>query len=102
MATEKAFLSRSLSCPRQFLASAVAATLAPISAPALADTVVTLLLPGRPDERPVTTAFPQKGAPVRRHTRPPLLETPFEVFDQSVLTPNPTNSLDHLNHPGVC
>jgi DMSO/TMAO reductase YedYZ molybdopterin-dependent catalytic subunit len=88
MATEKAFLSRSLACRRQFLGGAGAATLALTSAPALADTVVKLLLPGGPDERPMTTAFPQKGALILQRTRPPLLETPFEVFDQSVLTPN--------------
>ncbi|HKB72899.1 MAG TPA: hypothetical protein VKC82_01385, partial [Burkholderiales bacterium] len=62
MVTEKAFRSRSLSCRRQFLGSAGAATLALTAAPALADTVVKLLLPGGPDERPMTTAFPQKGA----------------------------------------
>ena len=82
MVTEKVFLSRSLSCRRQFLGSAGAATLALTSAPALADTVVKLLLPGGPDERPMTTAFPQKGALILQRTRPPLLETPFEVFDQ--------------------
>ena len=88
MVTEKAFLSHSLSCRRQFLGSAGAATLALTSAPALADTVVKLLLPGGPDERPMTTAFPQKGALILQRTRPPLLETPLEVFDQSVFTPN--------------
>ena len=88
MVTEKTFLTRSLSCRRQFLGSAGAATLALTSVPALADTVVKLLLPGGPDERPMTTAFPQKGALILQRTRPPLLETPFEVFDQSVITPN--------------
>src|SRR6266436_6431996 len=87
MVAEKTFLSRSLLCRRQFLGSAGAATLA-LTSPALADTVVKLLLPGGPDERPMTTAFPQKGALILQRTRPPLLETPFEVFDQSVLTPN--------------
>jgi DMSO/TMAO reductase YedYZ molybdopterin-dependent catalytic subunit len=88
MATEKAFLSRSLSSRRQILGGAGAATAALASAPALAATIVKLLLPGGPDERPMTTAFPQKGALILQRTRPPLLETPFEVFDQSVLTPN--------------
>jgi DMSO/TMAO reductase YedYZ molybdopterin-dependent catalytic subunit len=88
LVTEKAFLSHSLSCRRQFLGSAGAATLALTSVPALADTVVELLLPGGPDERPMTTAFPQKGALILQRTRPPLLETPLEVFDQSVFTPN--------------
>lgn len=38
--------------------------------------------------RPLTTAFPQKGTMILQRTRPPLLETPFEVFDQGVFTPN--------------
>ena len=49
---------------------------------------VRLPLPGGPDERPITTDFPQKGAMILQRTRPPLLETPFEVFDQGVFTPN--------------
>jgi DMSO/TMAO reductase YedYZ molybdopterin-dependent catalytic subunit len=36
----------------------------------------------------MTTAFPQKGTLILQRTRPPLLETPFEVFDRSVITPN--------------
>jgi DMSO/TMAO reductase YedYZ molybdopterin-dependent catalytic subunit len=39
-------------------------------------------------QRPLTTDFPQKGAMLLQRTRPPLLETPFEVFDQGVFTPN--------------
>ena len=39
-------------------------------------------------DRPLTTAFPQKGTMILQRTRPPLLETPFEVFDQGVFTPN--------------
>src|SRR5208337_5642232 len=46
------------------------------------------LLPGGPDERPLTTAFPQKGPMVLQRSRPPLLETPFEVFDRGIFTPN--------------
>src|SRR3982074_3865923 len=88
MAGEKASLSHSLSCRRQFLGGAGAGSLGLASAPALADTIVKPLLPGGPRERPMTTAFPQKGALILQRTRPPLLETPFEVFDQSVLTPN--------------
>jgi DMSO/TMAO reductase YedYZ molybdopterin-dependent catalytic subunit len=49
---------------------------------------VKLGLNGAPDERALTTAFPEKGAMVLQRTRPPLLETPFEVFDQGVFTPN--------------
>src|SRR5216683_2207997 len=73
---------------RQVLKTAGAATLALASPPALADAIVKLPLPGGPDERPITTAFPQKGALILQRTRPPLLETPFDVFDQSVFTPN--------------
>jgi DMSO/TMAO reductase YedYZ molybdopterin-dependent catalytic subunit len=45
-------------------------------------------LPGGPSERDMTTAFPQKGPMILQRTRPPLLETPFEVFDKGVFTPN--------------
>jgi hypothetical protein len=56
--------------------------------PAWADTFVDLDLPGGPDRRELTTAFPQKGPMILQRTRPPLLETPFEIFDRGVLTPN--------------
>jgi DMSO/TMAO reductase YedYZ molybdopterin-dependent catalytic subunit len=39
-------------------------------------------------ERNLVKAFPQKGTMVLQRTRPPLLETPFEVFDQGIFTPN--------------
>jgi DMSO/TMAO reductase YedYZ molybdopterin-dependent catalytic subunit len=45
-------------------------------------------LPFANGTRPITTAFPQKGAMILQRTRPPLLETPLEVFDQHVFTPN--------------
>jgi DMSO/TMAO reductase YedYZ molybdopterin-dependent catalytic subunit len=38
--------------------------------------------------RELVTNFPQKGAMLLQRTRPPLLETPFEVFDRGVFTPN--------------
>jgi DMSO/TMAO reductase YedYZ molybdopterin-dependent catalytic subunit len=38
--------------------------------------------------RPLTTDFPQKGRMILQRTRPPLLETPIEVFDEGVFTPN--------------
>jgi DMSO/TMAO reductase YedYZ molybdopterin-dependent catalytic subunit len=73
---------------RRFLgtAGAVTLTLSPVTA--LADATIKLPLPGGPDERSITSEFPQKGALILQRTRPPLLETPIEVFDQSVLTPN--------------
>jgi len=49
---------------------------------------VTLDLPGGQGERPLTTLFPGKGSMILQRTRPPLLETPIEVFDQGVFTPN--------------
>jgi DMSO/TMAO reductase YedYZ molybdopterin-dependent catalytic subunit len=84
----RALPSRFLSSRRRVLKTAGAATLALASPPALADAIVKLPLPGGPDERPITTAFPQKGALILQRTRPPLLETPFEVFDRGVFTPN--------------
>jgi DMSO/TMAO reductase YedYZ molybdopterin-dependent catalytic subunit len=77
-----------LSSRRRFLTTIGGATLALVPARALAETMVKLPLPGGPDGRPITTAFPQKGALILQRTRPPLLETPIEVFDQSVFTPN--------------
>src|SRR5437899_1348394 len=76
----------SLSTRRRFLGTAGAATMAPLTA--LADNIIKLPLPGGPDERTITTGFPQKGALILQRTRPPLLETPIEVFDRSIFTPN--------------
>jgi DMSO/TMAO reductase YedYZ molybdopterin-dependent catalytic subunit len=67
-------------------AGAAALTLSPLAA--LADAMIKLPLPSGPDERSITTAFPEKGPLILQRTRPPLLETPLEVFDQSVFTPN--------------
>lgn len=49
---------------------------------------VDLRLPGGHSFRETSAAFPQKGEMIVQRTRPPLLETPFEVFDQGVFTPN--------------
>jgi DMSO/TMAO reductase YedYZ molybdopterin-dependent catalytic subunit len=72
---------------RQLLAAAGLAGVA-LSRPAWAQSVIDLPLPGGPDARQITTAFPQKGPMILQRTRPPLLETPFEVFDKGVFTPN--------------
>jgi len=73
---------------RRFLRSAgilggIAATF-----PALADTYFDLDLPGGPDRRELSTAFPQKAQMIVQRTRPPLLETPWDVYDRGVFTPN--------------
>ena len=56
--------------------------------PAWADAFVNLDLPGGPNRRQLTAAFPQKGEMILQRTRPPLLETPLAVFDRNVFTPN--------------
>ncbi|HEY0803238.1 MAG TPA: molybdopterin-dependent oxidoreductase, partial [Steroidobacteraceae bacterium] len=45
-------------------------------------------LPFANGRRELVTNFPQKGPMILQRTRPPLLETPFEVFDQGAFTPN--------------
>jgi DMSO/TMAO reductase YedYZ molybdopterin-dependent catalytic subunit len=55
---------------------------------AAANGMVDLQLPGGPSLRPLTLRFPQKGEMIVQRVRPPLLETPFEVFDSGVITPN--------------
>jgi DMSO/TMAO reductase YedYZ molybdopterin-dependent catalytic subunit len=72
---------------RRLLGHAGIAGLSMAAAPALAKTIQ-LPLPGGPDTRSLTTEFPQKGSMILQRTRPPLLETPFEVFDRGVFTPN--------------
>jgi DMSO/TMAO reductase YedYZ molybdopterin-dependent catalytic subunit len=72
---------------RQLLAAASAAGMA-LSKPAWAQSMIDLPLPGGPEARQITTAFSQKGPMILQRTRPPLLETPFEVFDKGVFTPN--------------
>ncbi|MEO8714612.1 MAG: molybdopterin-dependent oxidoreductase [Acetobacteraceae bacterium] len=74
---------------RHLLRGAVGAGLAVLSRPALAQVIqLSPPLPGGPDGRPITTGFPSKGAMILQRTRPPMLETPFEVFDKGVFTPN--------------
>jgi DMSO/TMAO reductase YedYZ molybdopterin-dependent catalytic subunit len=47
-----------------------------------------MTLPFANGNREFVTNYPQKGAMILQRTRPPLLETPFEVFDQGIFTPN--------------
>src|ERR1700730_5842038 len=73
---------------RFLLGQAAMSGLALATARAWAQTTVDLGLPGGPNTRPITRAFPQKTAMILQRSRPPLLETPFEVFDKGVFTPN--------------
>ena len=56
--------------------------------PSWAEEMVKLPLASGPRERPITRDFPQKGRMILQRSRPPLLETPMEVFDRGVFTPN--------------
>src|SRR4030088_2678834 len=72
---------------RRLLRAAGVGALA-LAKPSWAEPMIDLPLPGGPGARPITTSFPQKGPMILQRTRPPLLETPFEVFDKGVFTPN--------------
>src|ERR1700688_1511443 len=72
---------------RRLLGAAGIGALA-LAKPGWTQTMIDLPLPGGPGARPMTTSFPQKGAMILQRSRPPLLETPFEVFDNGVFTPN--------------
>ena len=73
---------------RRFLQAASIVAALPLSPPAWPDAFVELALPGGPDQRSITTTFPQKGRMILQRSRPPLLETSFDVFDRGVFTPN--------------
>ncbi|OYY42716.1 MAG: hypothetical protein B7Y08_12505 [Rhodospirillales bacterium 24-66-33] len=71
---------------RSFLGQASAGGLMVVSGSAWGQAAVDL--PFAPSERALTKGFPQKGPMILQRTRPPLLETPFEVFDRGVFTHN--------------
>src|SRR6516162_10777222 len=73
---------------RRFLQSAGALGGMMAKFPAWADTYIDLDLPGGPDKRELSTAFPQKAQMIVQRTRPPLLETPWVAYDHGVFTPN--------------
>jgi DMSO/TMAO reductase YedYZ molybdopterin-dependent catalytic subunit len=73
---------------RLLLGAGAAGGLALVSKPSLARTMIDLALPGGPGEREIITDFPEKGPMILQRTRAPLLETPFNVFDKGVFTPN--------------
>jgi DMSO/TMAO reductase YedYZ molybdopterin-dependent catalytic subunit len=72
---------------RRLLVGLGAATALPVSA-AARDATIELPLSDGSGVRPLTTGFPQKGTMILQRARPALLETPFEVFDKSIYTPN--------------
>src|ERR1700761_6698685 len=77
---------------RRLLGGMGVTSLALMSAPALArktvQETVDLHAPGGPSTRIVTTSYPQKGRMILQRSSPPWLETPFQVFDKRVFTPN--------------
>jgi DMSO/TMAO reductase YedYZ molybdopterin-dependent catalytic subunit len=73
---------------RRLLQSAITAGGMAAVFPAWADSFVELALPRGPDRRDLTSDFPEKKSMILQRSRPPLLGTPFEVFDQGVFTPN--------------
>jgi DMSO/TMAO reductase YedYZ molybdopterin-dependent catalytic subunit len=73
---------------RRFLNHALLGGVGLAAAPALAQQLIDLRLPGGNSDRPMTSAFPGKGSMILQRTHPPLLETPMDVFDKSVFTPN--------------
>jgi DMSO/TMAO reductase YedYZ molybdopterin-dependent catalytic subunit len=70
---------------RQFLQAAVAG--AAVAAAWKLSAADTITLPFENGERPLVK-YPQKRPLIRLTSRPPQLETPFTVFNESVLTPN--------------
>ena len=73
---------------RGFIGSAVAAgALGAVLAPAAAEPQAWVELPMVNGRRPLEK-FPQKRFMIVQATRPPILETPFVVFDGDELTPN--------------
>ncbi len=61
---------------------------APPAPPPTPPTSVNLPFPGGPGQRPLVTDFPEKATMILQRSRPPLLETPFETFDDKIFTPN--------------
>src|SRR6202051_3622656 len=82
-------LPRSPLSRRRFLAGVSGVGLTGLlGAPAWNAMAAIIELPFVNGRRDLVTNFPQKGAMILQRTRPPLLETPFEVFDHGVFTPN--------------
>ena len=73
---------------RALIAGAGATALAAPVVAKLGAGMVDLGLPGGPSLRPLEPAFPGKGEMIVQRIRPPLLETPMEVFGSGTITPN--------------
>src|ERR1700710_2811799 len=73
---------------RRVLGGMGIAGLALMSSPASAQETVDLRVPGGPSTRIITMSYPQKSRMILQRSSPPWLETPFEVFDKGVFTPN--------------
>lgn len=73
---------------RRLLGAAGAGSLSLLAAPAFAQDVIDLRAKGGPSLRPLVTNYPQKGRMILQRTSPPWLETPFDIFDKGVFTPN--------------
>jgi DMSO/TMAO reductase YedYZ molybdopterin-dependent catalytic subunit len=73
---------------RSFLRQIGLVGLSLAATPAWSEEIARLSLASGPRDRPITNDFPQKRNMILQRIRPPLLETPFEVFDRGVFTPN--------------
>ena len=75
---------------RQVLASLAAGGMAAVTGSwsGLVRAAEAVTLPFENGLRPLTSDFPQKGEMLLLRSRPPLLETPFGIFDEGVFTPN--------------
>src|SRR6202171_6560591 len=87
---------------RRVLGGMGIASVALMSSAASAQETVDLHVPGGPSTRMITTSYPQKGQMILQRSSPPWLETPFEVFDKGVFTPNDQHyvSWHCANFPG--
>ena len=72
---------------RQAGAVSAASALGSSALSAFAADPTSVILPFANGEREMVT-FPQKRSLILQTSRPPQLETPFSVFDESILTPN--------------
>jgi len=73
---------------RRLLAGGAFCLAASTAAVAQSGKFAQLLMAGGAEQRPLTSAFAEKGEMILQRNRPPLLETPMSVFDEGVFTPN--------------